>query len=137
MHLIQSAPFIDVARTHNIPTSIDEPTATVTTGRNLSIVQPDPFLSSYYGNGGESLVSDPSPTIRTKQGHALIEPDISELVEACGYRMLRPHEAMWLMSFRKDYILLGNQEERFKQAGNAVTPPVAEMLGRAVAIALK
>ena len=91
-----------------------------------------PFISSYYGNGGSALVSDPAPTMRTHQGHALIEPDLSAMVEESGYRMIRAHEAKRMMGFPTDYVLLGNQEEQFKQAGNAVTPMVAEMLGRAV-----
>lgn len=112
--------------------SVDQPSWTIATNNQYGVVQPEPFLSSYYGNGGESPTSQPSPTIRTTQGHALIEPDWSLLVEECGYRMLKPHEAKLLMGFPVDYIILGNQEEQFKQAGNAVTPIVAEMLGRAV-----
>ena len=53
-------------------------------------------------------------------------------VQDCRYRMLKPQEAKSLMGFPSDYVLLGNQRQQFKQAGNAVTPPVAEMLGRAI-----
>ncbi|MEO0987548.1 MAG: DNA cytosine methyltransferase [Cyanobacteria bacterium J06639_14] len=120
-------------RADNIPTSIGEPAKTVTSGDHQGwMVQPEPFISSYYGNGGEVQVSEPSPTIRTHQGHALIEPDWSALVPDCRYRMLKPHEAKSLMGFPSDYVLLGNQRQQFKQAGNAVTPAVAEMLGRAI-----
>lgn len=117
--------------------STEQPSYTVATNNQFGVVQPDPFISSYYGNGGSAPVSQPSPTMRTVQGHALIEPDLTALVEECGYRMLQSHEAKWLQGFPRSYILLGNQEEQFKQAGNAVPPIFAEMLGYAVAEALQ
>lgn len=46
--------------------------------------------------------------------------------------MLQPHEAKWLQGFPLEYIMMGNQEEQYKLAGNAVPPVFAEMLGRAV-----
>jgi DNA (cytosine-5)-methyltransferase 1 len=114
--------------------SCDEPAWTIATNNQFGVVEstPDPFLCNYNGNGGAAEVSQPSPTMRTTQGHCLVEPNWNALVEECGYRMLQAHEAKWLMGFPVDYILLGTQEEQFKQAGNAVTPPVAEMIGRAV-----
>ncbi|HEY9736921.1 MAG TPA: DNA cytosine methyltransferase [Trichocoleus sp.] len=111
---------------------VDEPIWTIATNNQFGLVKPPAFISSYYGNGGESLVIEPSPTMRTTQGHALIEPDWQTAVEECGYRMIQPHEAKQLMGFDQNYVLLGNKGEQFKQAGNAVTPPVAELLGRAV-----
>lgn len=117
--------------------SVDEPSWTVATQKQFSLVKPPSFLSSYYGNGGGALVDDPSPTMRTTQGHAMIEPDYSALVEECGYRMIRAHEAKWLMGFSDDYVILGNQEQQFKQAGNAVTPSTAEMIGRAIVESLQ
>jgi DNA (cytosine-5)-methyltransferase 1 len=32
------------------------------------------------------------------------------------------------MAFDADYVVLGNSREKVKQLGNAVTPPVMEML---------
>jgi site-specific DNA-cytosine methylase len=46
--------------------------------------------------------------------------------------MINADEAKLLMGFPAHYVILGNQEERFKQEGNAVTPCTAEMIGRAV-----
>lgn len=127
-------PFIDAARTHNLPTKVSEPTATVTTGRTHSLIHPpELFIDGYYGNGGSSAsVDKPCPTLRTKASHALIAPTWESLVEECGYRMLQPHEAKWLQGFPTDYLMMGNQEEQYKLAGNAVPPVFAEMLGRAV-----
>ncbi|MFQ3618476.1 MAG: DNA cytosine methyltransferase [Cyanobacteriota bacterium] len=113
--------------------STDDPAWTIATNNQFGVVQPAPLLLNYNGNGSGAPVTEPSPTMRTTQGHCLIEPpDWDALVEKCGYRMLQAHEAKWLMGFPRDYVILGTQEEQFKQAGNAVTPPVAEMLGRAV-----
>jgi len=165
--LYLAQPFIDTARSNNNPTSIEEPTATLTTGRNhsliqppsflstyhggrdavrsmeepsptiatnkqIAIVQPEPFLTSYYGNGGNTPISNPAPTQCTVQGHALIEPDWSALVEECGYRMIAPHEAQLLQGFPREYQILGKQDEKFRQIGNAVHPGTAEMVARAV-----
>ena len=112
--------------------SIDEPSWTVATNKQMALVKPEAFISSYYGQGGGSPISEPSPTMRTTQGHALIKPDISALVPECGYRMLEPTEAKLLMGFGADYVIVGKKEDQFKQCGNAVTPPVAQMIGRAV-----
>lgn len=114
--------------------STEEPAWTIATNNQFGVVSPspEPFLCNYNGNGGGAPVGEPAPTMRTTQGHCLIEPNWSALVEECGYRMLQAHEAKNLMGFRPDYILLGSQSDQFKQAGNAVTPPVAEMLAKAV-----
>lgn len=133
LSIIEPPPF--VAAYHggrDAVASLEEPMWTIATSNQFGLVQPEPFISSYYGNGGESSIGDPSPTIRTVQGHALVEPDWSLLVESCGYRMIQAHEAKLLMGFPSDYIILGNQEEQFKQEGNAVCPINAEMLGRSV-----
>lgn len=114
--------------------SLDVPSPTVATCKQFGLVQPAPFLSSYYGSGGgNSSVENPCSTVCTVQGHGLVAPDWSALIDECGYRMLQSHEAKCLQGFPRHYILLGNQEEQFKQAGNAVPPVFAEMIGRAVA----
>ena len=117
--------------------SLDAPSPTVATCKQFGLVQPEPFLSSYYGSGGgNSSVENPCSTVCTVQGHGLVAPDWSALIDECGYRMLQSHEAKCLQGFPRHYILLGNQEEQFKQAGNAVPPVFAEMIGRAVAESL-
>lgn len=115
-------------------TSTAQPSPTIATNNQLGVVQPslESFISTYYGRGGNTPVGNPAPTVCTVQGHGLVEPDMSALVEECGYRMLQAHEAKWLQGFEREYVILGNQEEQFKQAGNAVPPVFAEMIGRAV-----
>ena len=40
------------------------------------------------------------------------------------------------MAFTPDYIVLGNKRQRVRQYGNAVTPPVAEVLMSALVEAI-
>ena len=131
--VIESPPFLTAY--HGGRDAVHEaesPAPTIATNKQISMVQPPPFLSSYYGNGGSSSIEEAAPTVRAGQGQALIEPDWSALVQECRYRMIKAHEAKWLMGFPTDYIILGTQDQQFKQAGNAVTPEVATMIGRAI-----
>jgi len=81
--------------------------------------------------------------MKTVQGHAVIvppddtdqTPDFDDIVQNCGYRMLKASEAKRLMGFGPEYVLLGTQAEQQKQAGNAVPPPNAQMIGQAIAAA--
>ncbi|GAB6903033.1 DNA cytosine methyltransferase [Kineosporia succinea] len=42
--------------------------------------------------------------------------------------MLEPHEIHAGMAFVPGYIVLGSKRDKVRQLGNAVTPPVAEVL---------
>jgi len=48
----------------------------------------------------------------------------------CHFRMLTPAEVGRAMAFPDAYIVTGTQDEQVKQLGNAVTPPVLEILMR-------
>jgi DNA (cytosine-5)-methyltransferase 1 len=65
-----------------------------------------------------------------------VQPGSVPAVEDCGFRMLRPHEIRNAMAFPEDYIVLGNGREQVRQYGNAVTPPVMQMLVERVVKAL-
>jgi DNA (cytosine-5)-methyltransferase 1 len=112
--------------------SIEEPSPTVATNKQIAVVRPEPFISSYYGNGGNSSIAAPAPTQCTVQGHALVKPDWTALVGECGYRMIAPHEAQLLQGFPANYQILGKQDEKFRQIGNAVHPGTAYMIAIAV-----
>lgn len=136
--LIQPPPFLTAYHGgREAVRSVEEPTWTVATEKQFSLVD-TAFISSYYGNGGNRSVQEPAPTVRTKDGHALITPDFSdeidwaEMVQDCGYRMLKWHEALLLQGFSPFYTVLGADDDKFKQIGNAVTPEKAFMLGHAV-----
>lgn len=71
-------------------------------------------------------------TLTTKGHQSLVTPGDLEaaslLVDDCLFRMFEPHEIHAGMAFVPDYIVLGNKRQKVKQLGNAVTPPVAEVL---------
>lgn len=130
--------------------STQEPMRTVTTRENHGLLVP------YYGNAGAGThagqpiptltshdrfalimtnnhanparrASDPMPTLTTANTQAYLEPPTIDPMD-CLFRMLEPHEIGAGMAFLPDYIVLGNKRQRVKQYGNAVTPPVAEVL---------
>ena len=80
-------------------------------------------------------VTEPIRTLTTGGHQSLIDPSepISLDVDDAGFRMLEPHEIQMGMGFAADYHLVGSKRDKVKQAGNAVTPPVARDLGHAVA----
>lgn len=79
--------------------------------------------------------SEPARTITTAGHQSLVS--IEDQVDNATFRMLEPHEIQAAMAFGRDYTVLGNRRERVKQLGNAVTPPAAEFLIRAVVEALE
>jgi DNA (cytosine-5)-methyltransferase 1 len=80
-------------------------------------------------------VDEPMRTLTTGGHQSVIDPaePISLEVDDAYFRMLEPHEIKLGMAFAADYVLLGTKREQVKQAGNAVTPPMARDLGFAVA----
>ena len=77
-------------------------------------------------NGQSSPVDAPVPTQTSKHRHALVEPAIE--IEDCGFRMLEPHEIGRAMAFPDSYDVGGTKRERVRQYGQAVTPPVMQMI---------
>jgi DNA (cytosine-5)-methyltransferase 1 len=67
---------------------------------------------------------DESPTIAYGNREIHVHPD--------GGRRLSVHEAMLLQGFPATYRLMGNFSEQISQVSNAVPPPVARALARAV-----
>jgi len=103
-----------------------EPLRTLTTGGHQSLLVP------YYGTGVARPATDPVGTLTAVDRFALAESRSFD-VEDVEIRMLEPHEIKLGMAFAADYVLLGTKREQVKQAGNAVTPPMARDLGYAVA----
>jgi len=111
---------------------IEEPVPTVPTRDRHALVLA-PFLMSYYTrlSGQQAAVSglsDAVPTVPGRAVHYLAQPGETPQVEDCGFRMLQPHEIGAAMAFPRGYKVLGNQREQVKQLGNAVTPPVTQLL---------
>ncbi|MBK8188854.1 MAG: DNA cytosine methyltransferase [Vampirovibrionales bacterium] len=117
-----------------------EPVPTVTTTDRHALIVP-PFLLGYYTRvaGVQAAVSgidEPMPTQSTQPRHYLVQPGDVSSVEDCGFRMLRPHEIKAAMAFPTDYIVRGNNRDQVRQYGNAVTPPIMQMLIERVVAAL-
>ncbi len=129
--LIQSPGFIAMLRNGNDASGFDEPLDTFTAGaRHHALVQ---FMMSYYGQGGERPITDPMGTLTTRDRHAMVETADVDIDPAdCLFRMLVPHEVKRGMAFDETYVILGNNRDQVKQAGNAVTPPVMDYLTRQV-----
>lgn len=115
------------------PTS--EALATVTaSGNHHGLVVPDAagdawsvWAALYAYDAGVRDIARPLPTQTTLEGDALLTGALPS-VDDCLFRMLEPHEILAGMAFFRDYVVLGNRRERVRQAGNAVTPPAAEVL---------
>ncbi len=122
---------------------LKEAAATQTTQQDKALVVPQPgpdhsFLLTYYGHPLLHSMREPVPTVTSHDRHALIshlptsgEGDATG-VEDCYFRMITAEETKRIMGFREKYIVLGNQRQQVYQCGQAVTPPVARMLIRAV-----
>lgn len=110
---------------------LDEPVGTISAGGQhhaLLSGQAMGFLQSYYGTGiGQSSLDEAMGALSTRDRHALVHgQDLT--VHDLYFRMLKPHEVQAGMAFARDYVVLGNSREQVKQLGNAVTPPVMEVL---------
>lgn len=132
--LIGMPPFIAELRGTGSASGIDEALATVTAGGNnhalIATEQVNAFLSYYYGNMQASGVDDPVCTVTSRDHAGLVQMGEEVSVEDCTFRMMAPHEIKAAMAFPSDYIVLGTNRDQVKQCGNAVTPPVMEMLIR-------
>jgi DNA (cytosine-5)-methyltransferase 1 len=111
---------------------IREAVPTIPTRDRHGLVMP-PFLVSYYTrlSGAQAAIAgvdEPVPTVPGWAVHYLAQPGETPAVEDCGFRMLQPHEIHRAMAFPEGYIVLGNQRQKVKQYGNAVTPPVMRQL---------
>lgn len=128
--LVTPPPFLIDHVAEYRPRSIQQPLSTVVAGGNHeSLVIPPAWLMTYYNNGAFASVNEATPTVTTLERHALVTaPGEKPRVEECGFRMLEPHEIQAAMAFPQEYVVTGSRREKVKQLGNAVTPPVMELL---------
>lgn len=107
---------------------LDRPVPTQPSIDKHALVVP-PFILGMHKDVSYRQISDVLQTVvGAGNHHFLAQPGETPAVEDCGFRMLQPHEVGAAMAFPADYVVLGNQRERVKQYGNAVTPPVMRML---------
>ncbi len=99
---------------------------TITTAGHQSLLT---WGALYAHDAGVRDLARPLPTQTTVQGDALLTAaEWDAVVDDCLFRMLEPHEIHAGMAFTPDYVVLGSKRQQVKQLGNAVTPPVAEVL---------
>lgn len=84
------------------------------------------MLLAYYSNGAASPVDRPVGTLTTRDRYGLVGG--VPPVERCTFRMLSPEEIGDGMAFRRGYKVKGSKRQKVRGYGNAVTPPVAEVL---------
>lgn len=109
------------------------PLHSVTAGGNhhgLASV-PDHLLVPYYGNGQARPVTDPIGALPTRDRYALVRRHFT--IDEVLFRMLQPPEIKRAMTFKAGSKIMGSKRHQVRQLGNAVTPPVAEVLYCALA----
>jgi len=117
-------------------TPFDEPLRSLTTAGHQSLVTWETLLAPYYGNGYARPASEPIGTLSTRDRYAVVHGLDGIDLDDVLFRMLEPHEIGRAMAFGQDYTVLGNKREKVRQYGNAVTPPVAEIIVSALVEAI-
>jgi DNA (cytosine-5)-methyltransferase 1 len=121
--------FIAELRNNNLAGGLDEALGCVTAGgRHHALIDTSAFLHYYYGSAQLSGMVDPVGTVTSVDRAALVQAMEGIEVEDCTFRMLQPHEIQRAMAFPEDYVILGNSREKTRQLGNALTPPVMQMI---------
>jgi DNA (cytosine-5)-methyltransferase 1 len=120
---------------------VSEPMPTRTVRENDGIAIPDAhaarLLVPYYGSATAARpAAEPAGTMTARDRYGLAVADLPADVDDVLFRMLKPPEVGRAMAFGATYTVLGTQREKVRQYGNAVTPPVAEVLISALAEAV-
>lgn len=114
----------------------DEPIPTITAsnggGGQTLVTVPHAFIVKNYSERHRNdqmakPITEPLGSITTVDHHSLVETHSLD-IDDCGFRMLEPHEIGRAMAFKDAYKVKGNKRERVRQYGNAVTPPVMQLL---------
>jgi DNA (cytosine-5)-methyltransferase 1 len=126
-------------------TPAGEPLRTLTMTGHQSLLTWAHLLMPYYGTGRSRPVDQPIGTLTSRDRYALasappadldIGVDVDVDVDDVLFRMLQPHEIGRGMAFADGYIVLGDKRAQVRQYGNAVTPPVAEVIVAALVEAI-
>ncbi|MBB2909146.1 DNA (cytosine-5)-methyltransferase 1 [Streptosporangium becharense] len=114
-----------------LSTPVNEPFRSLTTAGHQSLITWETLLVPYYGNGHARQAAEPIGTLSTRDRYAVVNG-----LDDVLFRMLEPHEIGRAMAFGETYTVIGNKREKVRQYGNAVTPPVAELIVSALVEAI-
>ncbi|WP_037838628.1 DNA cytosine methyltransferase [Streptomyces albus] len=112
------------------------PLNTVSAEGNHHGYVPPHLLVPYYGTSKATTADRPIGALTTRDRYGIAtlphtRPDLA--IDDVCFRMLEPSEVARAMAFTDGYTVLGTKSQRVRQYGNAVTPPVAELLTSALA----
>lgn len=96
--------------------------------KHHALINTDAFLSYYYNTYQSSTLAEALNTITSHDRVSLVANLQSLTIEDLTFRMLRSHEVGRAMAFPGDYITMGTERDKVRGFGNAVTPPVMEIL---------
>jgi DNA (cytosine-5)-methyltransferase 1 len=123
-------------------TPATEPLRTLNaTGKQSLLTWAEQLLVPYYGNTDSSRpATGPFGALTARDRYGLAQPaadmdaaDVEALLLDTRFRMLEPHEIAAAMAFDPAYrVLARSKRDKVRLYGNAVTPPVAELLGCAL-----
>ena len=118
-------------------TPATEPLRTLTTTGHQSVVTWRHLIVPYYRTGQARPGTEPNGAVPTRDRYGLAA-STSAAADPGGasdfdlddvlFRMLEPHEIGRAMAFADEYTVLGSKRDKVRQYGNAVTPPVAEVI---------
>lgn len=108
------------------------PVHTVSAGGNHHGFVPPHLLIPYYGNSKAMTVNQPIGALTTRDRYGIASAAIDGIdlddISNVLFRMLEPAEVGRAMAFAGDFLVLGDKRAQVRQYGNAVTPPVAELI---------
>lgn len=112
--------------------SVDDPMGTLSTRDRHALIM---RCVNNRGDGSamSTPVDEPIRTITASGRQALLDGGPVVELDDVLFRMLEPGEIGRGMAFTESYTVAGSKRDRVRQYGNAVTPPVAELIISALA----
>lgn len=129
------APVLGVLRNNGTATPVDAPAPTVTSGGNHAALVAALLVKFYGSETGGANVREPLGTCTTRDRHGLVcvvVQGVEYVIVDILFRMLKPRELAAAMGFPARYVWPATQREAVRLIGNAVSPPMACALTRAV-----
>lgn len=123
--------------TAHLSTPVDEPLRALTAQGNQSLLSwGQQLLVPYYGSSDTAQpAANPFGAISTRDRYGLAQPgdfwdwDVEAILPKVRFRMLEPHEVAIAMAFDRSYqVVTKVRKTMLRLYGNAVTPPVSELI---------